>query len=265
MTVVSWNVSEKKATLDDIEALIRDVNISHGFVVCLQEVPKDLFPELLEYAKLHGFEVSHGIDKVRMREDGSTRDCYLVVLSQLPIVHSSPWHLSRTSHRPLIARVAIWMLRRLGKWDDTAIVSSGLRIEVDVGNEKPVRILVAHLSLTNPRNRQREFMTATNRVSRLWPTIICGDFNILEGTYGRAVNFLIGGSIPYALWRSERNEFDARLSELKLSNPLAGQETRKGGQLDHIVHTAGLDCIDAKLLPAYGSDHHAIMTTLERI
>jgi endonuclease/exonuclease/phosphatase family metal-dependent hydrolase len=262
LCVLSWNVSEKKADLGKIEGLFSQVELP--CVICLQEVPKTMMEELNELASSYGYSMHSGLDKRRQLKDKSTRDCYLVVLTQCPVQDARPYQISNTAQRPLITNLAIPLLRLAGKWDDTAIMSGMLVVDIDVGGT-PVRIITAHLSLTDPDTRRQEFSKVmSSRTNGHY--ILCGDFNILQGKMGRAVNFLIGGSIKYALnINDERNAFDTLIDASGLRNPLAGYKTHSAGQLDHILYSNGFYANSYKTMEKRGSDHRPIQVCLELV
>lgn len=266
LRIVSWNVQEKRTDEDTLAPWLLARHVDVPTILCLQEVSAALLSKLQERADEFKFDLESSLDKRRLQKDGSTRDCYLVTLTNQSFMGTSQtWVTSDSSKRPLIARLFIPILRAAGKWDDTTIRNGALLTEVSVGHLL-FRVINVHLSLTDPRTRESEFRTCRRRLrDDNSAQVICGDLNILQGLNRMVANLLIGRSIWYAFFKSERKQFDRILARSKLKNPLKGKRTHKGGQLDHIL----VDCLEPFVNQAYvdpdnhGSDHHPVVVDLK--
>jgi endonuclease/exonuclease/phosphatase family metal-dependent hydrolase len=94
------------------------------------------------------------------------------------------------------------------------------------------------------------------------PTIVCGDFNILEKPHITLLNWILGGRATDALFYTrERTTIEERFVEHDLHNALRGAVTHplSRSQLDHILASNTFSIKDASVLPdRVGSDHHPI-------
>src|SRR3989344_1419848 len=97
------------------------------------------------------------------------------------------------------------------------------------------------------------------------PTIVCGDFNILDTPLVSPFNWLLGGRVSDALrWRRERREIESRFAATGFVNPLRGRYTHIfGAQLDHILVSPEFSVISAKVERRWiGSDHYPVSVEL---
>jgi len=93
------------------------------------------------------------------------------------------------------------------------------------------------------------------------PTIVCGDFNILESLHITPLNWVFGGRMRDVLHRRERTHIEERFVEHELTNALRGSTTHPitQSQLDHILLSHSFTIKNAAVLPdRIGSDHHPI-------
>jgi endonuclease/exonuclease/phosphatase family metal-dependent hydrolase len=105
----------------------------------------------------------------------------------------------------------------------------------------------------------------THREQEL-PTIVCGDFNILEKPHITPLSWIFGGSVVDALlYRRERTTIEKHFVEHSLHNVLRGKVTHtiSQSQLDHILVSDSLTVQNAKVISSkYGSDHHPIFVEI---
>jgi len=123
-----------------------------------------------------------------------------------------------------------------------------------------------HLVLAQPSWRLKEFEAAMLERDPTRPTIVCGDFNILEKPHITLLNWILGGRMTDALFYTrERTHIEERFVEHGLTNVLRGAITHplSQSQLDHILASHSFSIENAAVIPdRYGSDHHPIRTEI---
>lgn len=255
MKIYSWNIFFRNGKLARAFEFIRDLDFD---VLCLQEVPEEFLTRLRELPLYLVFAP----DVDRIFPHGTERN-FLVILSRHPIVSHSAFALG-LPHRPLRTRLFVRAMRPL-HWSRVAN-RHGFFADIQIpGSSTLTRVFCLHLVLAHPEARRREFEIAMREYDPDIPTIICGDFNILDTPYVAPFNWLLGGRVSDAFrYRRERREFERRIETLGLANPLKGQRTHLlSRQLDHIlisqkfsIHASGV--AEERM----GSDHYPIHVEL---
>lgn len=237
-------------------------------IFCLQEVPEHFLKRLqtlpLSVNSRADWTTAYRTDVDRLFASGTVRN-YVVTLSKHPIVSQGEvqfpeyWHLL-----PLHARIFVTLM-----WPFyfSKISNRGcLYIDIQVG-DRSVRVFNLHLILAHPTWRLKEFESAMAERDPSRPTIVCGDFNILESFKVTILNWLLGGKVSDALLhKRERMNIEQRFVEHELHNALRGEVTHpfSRSQLDHILVSHSFTIKNAYVLPdSVGSDHHPIKVEVE--
>ena len=228
-------------------------------IFCLQEVPETFLSQL---KKLPCYFVSC-VDVERLNGNEVT-PIYLVVLSKYPIISSSEISLpDYQNQQPLRSRIFIMLMRlfHFGK------MRNRHALFVDVEKESTVvRTFDLHLVLGAPEWRLKEFETAMSKKDVSIPTIVCGDFNLIESRRMSSLNWLLGGRVSdMFFYKRERAVIEKRFAEYELQNPLRGMNTHSfaNSQLDHILASRSFSIKNFEVIPdRFGSDHHPIVVEL---
>ncbi len=252
-------------TLDRALAFIENELPKSDFgIFCLQEVPEEMF-ERLKTLPCHiayetHWDLVHRISETRVHG---------VILSRYPFANQGVFTLpSWDKGFPLRARAFRRLMELLGFWKETLDRKNrhGLFVDIKLGDHL-TRIFCIHLSLTNPLWRAEELECALAEQNPEMPTIICGDFNVVESPISSILNWIFGGRIAdWLLWGRERRALEERLTKAGLTNPLRGQRTHPIGrsQLDHILLSHHLRARSACVIKErYGSDHHPVCVEIE--
>lgn len=257
MKVYSWNMLFSNKKLDQALEFIRRANFD---VFCLQEVPEHFLPRLQELP----FHLAYETDVDRILPHFER--IYLVTLSRHPIERQSAISFpDYWSKLPLRTRLFVHLMRPFG-W--TKIKNrNGMRTDLHVHGSL-LHVFNLHLILAHPEWRFKEFELAMTERDLNHPTIVCGDFNILESPQVSILNWILGGKLTDALyWTEERARIENHFVSYKLLNPLRGKRTHpiSRSQLDHILVSHDLSVAEAHVIPErYGSDHHPIFTCIEQ-
>lgn len=252
MIVYSWNMLYRNRELDRAFDFISKSDFD---VFCLQEVP-DVFLRRLQALPC---SVAFRKERELPLKDGPIPN-YIVILSKHPISAQGDLpHADHADSLPLRTR----LFTRLMPFE-LIVQTHGRRdmyADITVAGA-PIRVFNLHLALAYPAWRMREFETAMLAHSPDRPTIICGDFNILEKPHITPLNWLLGGRMTDTLLYSrERTHIERRFVEHKLVNPLFGGITHplSQSQLDHILVSHALSVKNTAVIPdRFGSDHHPI-------
>lgn len=224
-------------------------------IFCLQEVPEKFLARL----KKLPLSVAARTDVERLFPRGVERN-FVVILSkhaieaQGEIPYPDYW-----AFLPLRTRLFVRLMRpfHFSKIRNRG----GLYADVTV-DKTAVRIFNVHLILAQPAWRLQEFETAMAARDLARPTIVCGDFNILETRHIAPLNWLLGGKMSDALFhRRERTRIEQRFVEHELANAFSGAVTHplSQSQLDHILVSRTFSITKADVLPErMGSDHHPL-------
>ncbi len=228
-------------------------------IFCLQEVPEVFLKRLQTLPYFIVFRT----DVERLFAKG-TKHLFVVILSKHPIKTQGEIPYPDYGELvPLRTHLFIYLMRPLHF--SKIRNRGGLYADVAVG-EHALRVFNLHLILAQPKWRLEEFEMAMAERDTTRPTIVCGDFNILESPKITILNWLLGGRFNDTLfWTRERTHIEKRFISHELSNPLRGKDTHplSRSQLDHILVSHSLSIKDASVLPdRIGSDHHPILVTL---
>jgi len=252
MKIYSWNMLFRNKELD---RAFEFVSKSDFDIFCLQEVPEAFLARL----KTLPCNIAYRIDVERIFPDAVIPN-YVVILSKHPITNHGEipfpnyWHLL-----PWRTRFVVRMLKSLGftKAQNRGAVFA----DVDIAGAS-VRVFNLHLILAHPEWRLKEFELAMAERDPSRPTIVCGDFNVLESLHITPLNWMFGGRMRDVLHRRERTHIEKRFVEHELTNVLRGMSTHPitQSQLDHILLSHSFTVKNATVLPdSIGSDHHPIL------
>lgn len=245
----------------ELDRAFRFIAESDFDIFCLQEVPE----EFLKRLQTLPYFIAYRTDVERLFESGTVQN-YVAILSKHPIETQGEipfldyWRLS-----PLRTRMFVWLMRPFGfsKVRNRGAVFADVRVP---GLASPIRVFNLHLILARPAWRLKEFEHAMLKRDAAKPTIICGDFNILEKPHIAPLNWLLGGRVTDALlYERERTHIEKRFVEHELINPLRSTITHplSQSQLDHILVSRSFSIKNAEvLLDRIGSDHHPIRVEL---
>ena len=261
MKIYSWNVLRSNRKLPELYAFIENLDFD---VLCLQEVTE----EMLTVFKDMPFEIAYHVDRfshvVTFRKKAYVEVNYAVILSRHPIVSHTKIEFPKLL-RTFSSKVFESIMGRLERWESITNMGSVLA-DIKI-NGNVVRVFSVHLALWNPQTRVNEFIELMKYAPKEHPTIICGDFNILEYAPVKLLNWFLGGSIREAMpWYSERALIEEKFREYSFENPFLGKTTHKfsHSQLDHILVSPHLNAKNPKVLSnAYGSDHQPIGLEIE--
>lgn len=236
------------------------VRHSGADVFCMQEVPEHALSRFTELYPYH----AEAIEMERLLPERPLAT-YGLILSKYPIKNSGVITLNdHQSQLPWRTHLLIWLLRPLG-WSR---IRNRNALLADI--ESPhglMRIINIHLTLSNPVWRLEEFEAAMLHRDPSLPTIVCGDFNILERPHIAPLNWLAGGRISDALrYKRERTVIEEHFVKYELTNAHRGHWTQalSRSQLDHILVSHDFTIKNAHVLPErYGSDHHPICVEIE--
>lgn len=254
MKIYSWNMLFRNRELD---RALEFVSKSDFDIFCLQEVPEAFLTRL----KTLPFSI-FAVSETERLYKGQRSTQYVVILSRYPLRMTGEIPLPfRDSRLPLRGKLFVRIMFVLRLWAEAL----GNRNAAFADIETPagiVRIFNLHLALTHPAWRLKEFELAMAKRDASRPTIVCGDFNILEKPHITPISWLLGGKMSdMLLYRRERTVINKRFVEHELINPLAGGVTHplSQSQLDHILVSSSLSIKNASVLrDRIGSDHHPI-------
>lgn len=252
MKIYSWNILYRNKELDRAFAFIATTDFD---IFCLQEVSPDFLKRLQTLPYSIAFQAER---KMLFRK--TILPSFLVILAKLPIVaHGAIPFADFDSSTPL--RTRLWMKIMLSRFFVKMHDRNGMYTDVSM-TAGSVRVFNLHLSLGYPAVRLKEFERAMLEHNPTRPTIVCGDFNILESPHITPLNWLLGGRVIDILrYGRERITIEKRFVEHELHNPLRGQVTHpiSQSQLDHILVSHLFSIKNAEVLrDRMGSDHHPI-------
>lgn len=252
MKVYSWNMLFSNRRLDEAFAFVRD---SEFDVFCLQEVPE----HFLERLKTLPCHLASQVDTGRFVP--RREDTYLVILSRMPMARGAAFRFP--DYWPLLPRRARLFVRLMRPFNWGPVKDrGGMYADIALGGNRILRVFNLHLVLGTPARRIAEFEQAMAERDPALPTVVCGDFNILEKPHVTPINWLAGGRMSdvFAYGR-ERTTIEGRFVAHELMNALSGSHTHpfSRSQLDHILLSKQLSVQRALVIrERRGSDHNPI-------
>ena len=223
-------------------------------IFCLQEVSGSFLKRLQTLP----FFIAFHIERIQL-VTGNQSELYGVILSKHPIAAQGevlfPTHERRMSWRTRLFYAFMSSRLFTTTWD-----RKGFFIDI-TKDGMPIRIFNLHLALSHPSSRLAEFEAAMTELDSK-PTVVCGDFNILETPHIAPLNWIFGGRIRDAIFYTrERTHIEKRFIAYELRNALRGKSTHplSRSQLDHILVSNSFSISNTAVIPdRYGSDHHPI-------
>jgi endonuclease/exonuclease/phosphatase family metal-dependent hydrolase len=238
----------------------------NGFdMFCLQEVPE----AFLERLKQSSYHLAYAVESnFTVRKKLETIS--LVIISKYPFIYSEAIPLTyyepALPRRSRLAARIIYGLHDLQVWPKGLGNRHALYADIEIPEYGIMRIFNIHLPLMNPSIRAEEFERIMRQKDSQLPTIVCGDFNLLEKPYITPLNWLLGGRVSDALlYKRERTVIEKHFVEHELQNALRDNVTHplSRSQLDHILVSNSFSIKNAEVLPdRIGSDHHPICVQL---
>lgn len=217
-------------------------------VFCLQEVPE----VFLERLKTLPCNIAFALDFDRIQYGKESKQ-YCVMLTPHQIVASEAIRFP-VAERPLRTK-----LFQLALWDLHEVLERGsLFADIRIAGVT-VRVFCLHLTLSYPECIAQEFDTAMRKLNASVPTLVCGDFNILEKPHITVLNWLLGGRLrDIFVGHGTRRLFEKKFAQRGFQNPLRGTQTQTiaRSQLDHILVPDSFSIVDAHAEgDRVGSDH----------
>lgn len=224
-------------------------------IFCLQEVPE----KFLRRLQTLPYFISFRSERELLYPKSSVHN-YVVTLSKHSIVSEGTilfpeyWKLLPFRTRIFVRIMPSQLFTKIRN-------RAAQYIDVDV-HGVPLRVFNLHLILAQPLWRLKEFETAMTQRDSSRPSIVCGDFNILEKPHITPLNWILGGRLTDTLlYRRERTAIEKRFADNELLNPLREKITHpiSRSQLDHILVSHSFSIKNSEVLrDSFGSDHHPI-------
>lgn len=236
----------------ELDRAFQFISDSNFDVFCLQEVPEEFLKRLQTLSCFIAFRTEREL----FYKKGSLHN-YIVILSKHKITSEGEVpHPDYLSLLPLRTR----LFMRFMPFELFTPVYNRRSMYVDITvHDVSMQVFNLHLILAQPAWRLKEFEMAMTKRDTSRPTIVCGDFNILESPKITILNWLLSGQMSDALlWTRERNHIEKYFAAHELSNPLRGKNTHplSRSQLDHILVSHSFSIKNANVLPdRIGSDH----------
>jgi endonuclease/exonuclease/phosphatase family metal-dependent hydrolase len=252
MKIYSWNMLFKNPDLDRAFEFVANSDFD---IFCLQEVPDSFLNRLKGLSVESASRVD--VERILPHEVNVNHN---VILTRFPILNFGEVPFPEYwPYLKLRSRAFVWLMRPFGF--SQIRNRGGLFVDVRV-DDSIVRVFNLHLILGHPDLRTNEFEVAMAERDPSIPTIVCGDFNILESRLTIILNWIFGGHWSDAIYRlRERVHINRRFVAHELANALAGRITHRfsQSQLDHILVSHTLSIKQAQVITdSYGSDHNPI-------
>ncbi|MHB8660692.1 MAG: endonuclease/exonuclease/phosphatase family protein [Minisyncoccota bacterium] len=243
----------------ELDRAFRFIAESDFDIFCLQEVPG----EFLKRLQALPFHTVYRVDAEKVFPQGAV-PMYNVIISKHAITGQGeiPFddYWSEVSLRTRLFTYAMRLLH-------FAPIRNRGGLYADItSNGRAIRVFCLHLMLAHPSWRIKEFERAMLKRDKK-PTIVCGDFNILEKLHITPLNWLMGGRfLDSFLHQRERTHIEKRFVAHELNNALRGEITHplSRSQLDHILVSHVFSIKNAQILSdRVGSDHHPIRVEID--
>ncbi len=255
MTIYSWNMLFKNADLDAALSFVVD---SDADIFCIQEAPEEFVARLKSLSSYH----VEAAPEVSRRYAGVRSTQYVVIVSKWPI--ASHGVIALPYRERMVPPRTMFFLRfmvALKVW----AMGEGNRHSIFADVQTPsglARVFNLHLPLATPAWRAEEFEMAMLERNADTPTIVCGDFNILEKLHITPLTWILGGTLADVLFfRRERRDIETRFVRHALTNALRGKLTHplSRSQLDHILVSPHFKVQHARVIKrGMGSDHYPV-------
>jgi len=258
MRIYSWNALFSNKELPRAASFIQEAPWD---IFCLQEVSEDFLAQLKQLP----CSIAYATEADRNFK-GKRSSQYIVILSRHPIQGEGALSLPLHEGQLLVrSKIFVWVMFHLGLWARSVDNRNSVYADIEMPGGL-MRVFSLHLPLLNPKHRAEELALALDRRESI-PSIICGDFNVLESFKVTLLNWIFGGSL--ADWfsiRRERRNMEKTFALHGLKNPLLGRTTHpfSRSQLDHILVP-----VSAKITAVgvskdrYGSDHCPVWVDCE--
>ncbi|MHB8914013.1 MAG: endonuclease/exonuclease/phosphatase family protein [Minisyncoccota bacterium] len=257
MKIYSWNMLYRNQELDRAFEFISKSDFD---IFCLQEVPEGFLKRLqtLPYA------IAYRSDMEKLFRSEIV-PMFNVILSRHTMTNQG--EIPFDEYWPLLPLHTRFFVRLMPQQLFSQIRNrGGLYADITIAGQS-LRVFCLHLILARPAWRLQEFERAMAERDPSRPTIVCGDFNILEKPHITPLNWILGGRMTDALlYTRERTHIEKRFVEHELLNTLRGSITHplSRSQLDHILVSHSFSVKNATVLPdRVGSDHHPIRAEVE--
>lgn len=257
MKIYSWNVLYRNKNLDRVFEFISKSDFD---IFCLQEVPEELLTRLQTLP--YGIAYRSDMEKLFRSE---VVPMFNVILSRHAI--TAQGDIPFPDYWPLLPLHTRFFVRLMPQQLFSKIKNrGGLYADITIAG-RSLRVFCLHLILARPAWRLEEFERAMVGRDPSRPTIVCGDFNILEKPHITPLNWVLGGKVTDTLlYTRERTRIEERFVEHELVNTLRGTVTHplSRSQLDHILVSHSFSVTDATVLPdRVGSDHHPVRVEIK--
>ncbi|MCX6786664.1 MAG: endonuclease/exonuclease/phosphatase family protein [Candidatus Kaiserbacteria bacterium] len=249
----------------DLDRAFEFIEQSDFDIFCLQEVSK----EFLERLKTSLHHLTYASES-NLISRGKHTTIFNATLSKYPIIRSNAIPLKH--YEPTLPLRSRFVARIMYGLQDLQIWVKGLGnrhalcVDTNIPGYGCVRVFNLHLPLMHPNIRKEEFKYAMLQKDPQLPTIVCGDFNILEKLHITPINWLLGGRFSDVFFHHrERTVIEKHFVEYELTNALSGRITHplSRSQLDHILVSNSFSIKNTEVISdRYGSDHHPIFAEL---
>jgi endonuclease/exonuclease/phosphatase family metal-dependent hydrolase len=252
MKIYSWNVLRSNRKLEEVYGFIEKLDFD---VLCLQEVTE----EMLSRFKQMPFHIAYNVERFAENSRSKVSRNYAVILSRPEIRSQGKIQFPELLRTFNSNRFEAFM-KRVEKWESVTNLGA---VYADIEIEgKLTRVFCVHLALWNPQTRTKEFEHLMEFLPKEGPTIVCGDFNILEYGPIKILNWLLSGSFYEGMpWYPERRLFEERFTKHNFKNPLRGMITHafSHSQLDHVLLSPELTSVKSWVEEdSRGSDHQPV-------
>lgn len=184
MKIYSWNIYCFNKRIPEVASYIEQLDFD---VLCLQEVT----PELLERLKSMPFHLAYHVDVIRLTLERDRYPYYVAILSKHPLQNQGTLQFF-DFRLPFHTRLFIAFMS-LFQW---SFVTERGALYADIAyGERLLRVFSVHLTLWGAGNRLKEFDAVIGHVEPAQPTVICGDFNVLEYGPMKILNWLLGAPL----------------------------------------------------------------------